>query len=134
MTLLSLLGRLTLGHVPRFEDSASGGFQPVETCDDIAGANVVTSLRTDSNYLFFGEDVPMHAVVLDLDVPAYLIPSSTPGHSHLYIDVEIEEELYFKLLDVLAEARVVEAGYVGASKRRGSTCLRLPWVKKEAVA
>lgn len=55
-----------------------------------AGANVVSSERVDSKY---------HAVLLDLDVPAYLVPSTTPGHSHLYIDVAVPKSDYFSLLE-----------------------------------
>lgn len=72
-----------------------------------------------------------HRVALDIDVPAALIPSSTPGHSHLIIDTQMPWEQYEKLLDALAEAGIVQQGYVGASKRRRASCLRLPWVKKE---
>jgi len=50
---------------------------PVVTVED--GANVVSSLLTNGN----------HAPCIDLDVPAMLVPSSTPGHSHLYIDIEV---------------------------------------------
>jgi hypothetical protein len=50
-------------------------------------------------------DTDRHAPVLDIDVPAYLVPSSTPGHSHLYI-------------------------YVKASIRRRHTAVRVPWLKK----
>lgn len=74
-----------------------------------------------------------HTVMIDLDIPAHLVPSSTEGHSHLYIDFPMKWEQYTKLLDALAEAGIVEPGYVGASKERGFTSLRLPWVKKEEV-
>lgn len=73
----------------------------------------------------------MHSIMLDLDVPAHLVPSSTPGHSHLYIDVKVPWHTYLRLLSALADAGVIERGYVGASKKRGGTFLRLPWVKKK---
>ena len=66
-------------------------------------------------------------------MPAWLIPSSTPGHSHLYVDVSIREDAYFQLLDALANAGVIQRGYADASKRRGGTALRLPWIKKETT-
>jgi hypothetical protein len=77
------------------------------------------------------EDSKMHTIMLDLDVPARLIPSSTEGHSHLYIDVKVCWPRYRKLLDALAEAGVLQEAYVEHSKRKGFTALRLPWVKKE---
>jgi hypothetical protein len=72
-----------------------------------------------------------HKVLLDLDVPAKLIPSTTEGHSHLYIDIEVEDDKYIPLLKVLADVGIIEPGYAVASERRGHTSLRLPWVKKE---
>jgi len=71
-----------------------------------------------------------HAPVLDLDVPHTLIPSTTPGHSHLYLDVELSWWRYKRLLKQLSLAGIIEPGYYRASKRRGFTAVRLPWVKK----
>ncbi len=73
---------------------------------------------------------PWHTIMLDLDVPATLVPSTTPGHSHLYIDVPVRWEMYQEILAVLAKAKILEKGYVGASVHRGFTSLRLPWVRK----
>ena len=104
-------------------------------------STVVSSPRTDASApkprsfddLFDSGPNPEreHALLLDLDVPAYLVPSSTPGHSHLYVDVRIPESKYMKLLEALGNAGVIEDGYVVASQARGGTALRLPWVKKE---
>lgn len=71
-----------------------------------------------------------HAPVLDIDVPAFLIPSSTEGHSHLYIDVPMSWRRYKRILRALAKAGVVEPGYVKASIRRKHTAVRVPWKKK----
>lgn len=75
-------------------------------------------------------DYWFHAPTLDIDIPAYLIPSSTPGHSHLYIDVEITWDKYVKLLNVMAECGILEEGYVKASIAKGGTYVRLPHIKK----
>jgi len=72
----------------------------------------------------------MHRAVLDIDVPAYLVPSSTDGHSHLLIDHQMTWEMYCKVMDVLAEAGILEQGYVAASKRNGASMVRLPWRQK----
>ena len=74
----------------------------------------------------------LHHPVVDLDVPAFLVPSSTPGHSHLYINVAVPWEGYLKLLDVLAELGIVEPAYVSHSKEQGQTLVRVPWVRKAA--
>jgi hypothetical protein len=75
----------------------------------------------------------LHTVMLDLDVPAHLVPSSTPGHSHLYIDAPMPWRTYKRLLVALADAGVIEHGYANVSVARRFTALRLPWIKKEEV-
>jgi O-acetyl-ADP-ribose deacetylase (regulator of RNase III) len=72
-----------------------------------------------------------HTIMLDLDVPATLVPSTTEGHSHLYIDVPLTWSRYTELLRTLGKLGIIEGGYMGASISRGYTSLRLPWVKKE---
>lgn len=71
-----------------------------------------------------------HKVVLDIDMPAKLIPSSTPGHSHLYIDHAMSDRQWRVLIEALAYAGIIEPGYANASLQRGFTAVRLPWVKK----
>lgn len=71
-----------------------------------------------------------HAPALDLDVPARLIESSTPGHYHLYIDVECEWAAYVRLLDAMVACNILEPNYVEACKRQGATFLRPPGVTK----
>lgn len=132
-SLLGLLGRLTTWTVTHWATDSDGMDNWEDDRQEAtveSGANVVSSLLTNR----FFDHGSRHAVLLDLDVPAYLVPSSRPGHSHLYIDVQIEEERYFELLDLLAECRVIERGYANASKKKGGTFLRLPWVKKPGVA
>lgn len=89
---------------------------------DIEAATVITSRVANS--------VDRHKVVLDIDLPAKLVPSTTADHFHLYIDKELEWDVYVELLHALAKAGLVEDGYVGASVDRGHTAARLPWVKK----
>lgn len=74
----------------------------------------------------------LHYPVIDIDINHDYIPSTTPGHGHLYFNTPVTWEQYTKLLDVLAECGIVEEGYVKASKARGYTAVRLPWVKKPA--
>lgn len=72
----------------------------------------------------------MHRPVLDLDIPTRYEPSSTPGHSHLYIDHPLTWEQYEQVLIVLAEVGILEKGYVGAAIAREATYVRPRWVKK----
>jgi hypothetical protein len=72
-----------------------------------------------------------HSPVLDIDFEARLLPSSTEGHYHLYLDgIEMPWPKYRKLLEVLAEVGVIERGYYKASVRRQMTCVPLPGVRK----
>lgn len=84
-------------------------------------ANLVTSQIAGSD---------LHKPVIDIDLPAVLLPSSTPGHHHLFIDKPMSWETYVKLLDAMVEAGLVEPGYVNASVNRGYSSVRLPWVRK----
>lgn len=80
------------------------------------------------------EEVPMHRPVLDLDFPAMLVPSSTPGHFHLYLDKPMKWTAYHDLLGALAEAGIIEEGYAEASQVRGYSAVRVPWLKKGEIA
>ena len=100
---------------------------------DIETANVVSSIMRGHTPAPGGGGSGHHLPVLDLDVPAVLIPSSTDGHWHLYLDVQVPDAAYWPMLEALATAGVLEGGYVRASKARGYTSVRLPWVKKSAV-
>lgn len=71
-----------------------------------------------------------HIPMIDLDIPAVLIPSSTPGHSHLVIETELQWEDYLRLLDVMVDIGLVQAGFRDAALERGETFLRLPWIRK----
>lgn len=68
--------------------------------------------------------------VIDLDLPCRLIPSSTEGHFHLYIDRAIPRDKYLAMLKAMADAGVVEKFYAEAAEMRGATFVRPPWVKK----
>lgn len=124
MNVLSLLANLRLFKVTKWDEDSSVTYsqEEREPAASIAEANVSTSIREDAD--------DSHALLLDLDAPAWLIPSSTEGHSHLYVDVKIPTQQYFVLLDALADAGVIQRGYANSSKHRGGTALRLPWIKK----
>lgn len=73
----------------------------------------------------------MHRVVLDIDMDAALIPSSTPGNHHLIIDKTLPWKDYVELLRALSKAGIIQPGYAKASIARGYSAIRPPWVKKE---
>lgn len=70
------------------------------------------------------------APVLDIDVPCTYVPSSTPGHGHLYIDHQMTLDQYRRLIEVMVEVGIVEKGILCSLEQRGFTCVRLPWVTK----
>jgi hypothetical protein len=100
--------------------SGSSGDGPAQYAPKDGTPNVVTSLTKDG----------WHAPVLDLDIPCEYVPSSTPGHGHLYIDRQMTLPQYVKLMEVLVEVGIVEKGFLYSLEQRGFTCVRLPWVTK----
>lgn len=88
----------------------------------VENANVVTSLLPNGN----------HAPCIDLDFPAYLIPSTTPGHFHLYLEKELSWKEYEKLLKAMSEVGIIEKNYYSMSEKIKQTVLRLPYIKKPA--
>lgn len=71
-----------------------------------------------------------HTPLLDIDMPAALVPSSTEGHFHLYIDKEMTWREYKRFLRAMMKAGIIEKGYYKISVKRKATHLRLPWIKK----
>lgn len=83
-------------------------------------ANLVSSEMEDGN----------HAPALDIDFPCYTLPSSTPGHAHLYFDKPLSWKDYKKLLTTLYEIGYIEEGFYRAAIRTKATYLRLPGILK----
>lgn len=100
------------------DPDAFGDREPADTWEE---ANAISSEIAGTN---------MHAPVLDLDYSAELVPSSTPGHFHLYLNRAVTWPAYKKLLLALAECGLIEDGYVSASIDRQATFVRKPGVTK----
>lgn len=73
-----------------------------------------------------------HHIAVDIDREAWLVPSSTERHSHLYVNMGagIPWDDYVAWLEASAKIGLLEKGYVQVSVKRGHTDLRLPWVSK----
>jgi len=71
-----------------------------------------------------------HAPVLDIDVPVRLVPSTTPGHSHLYVDVPMSRFRMLVLVWAMYFAGILEMGNWWWTLRRGGTFVRIPEVQK----
>ena len=72
-----------------------------------------------------------HRVLLDLDCSHVYIPSSTPGHGHLVIDVPQSWENLNKLLQLLGDMHILQYGFVDATLSRGESWLRAPGIEKD---
>lgn len=87
-------------------------------------ANIISSVVTEVG------DTKYHRVLLDLDVEHHYVPSSTPGHAHLFINVLLPHEKYRNLLITLKECGILGEGTATQIDRDGMTSLRLPGIKK----
>lgn len=72
----------------------------------------------------------MHVPLLDLDINHHYVPSTTKGHAHLYLNVELNHAEYGELLTVLEKLGIIQTGILEQFKRDGMTQLRLPGKKK----
>jgi hypothetical protein len=113
-------------------------FMHVPHIDDIVSANDPRTKGTeapesDANTISSLVCPGIHAPVLDIDFEARLIPSSTLGHYHLYLDKAITWKKYRKLLKALAKAEIIEPGYARSSIWRGYSAVRKPGVLKKVA-
>ncbi len=67
--------------------------------------------REDANLASSLCDNGKHAPVIDIDFPARLVPSKTPGHYHLYLDVEMPWAKYQRLLRSLLTAGIIDKNF-----------------------
>ncbi len=97
-------------------------------------SNILSSVRARPKRVVDGlivhDERTVHSPALDIDIPIKLVPSSTPGHHHLYIDKELSWWQYQQLLMVLADCGIIEKGFACASIERKATFLRKPGVTK----
>lgn len=91
----------------------------------VSDANLVSSRAVEVNGKVY------HYPLLDIDFEAALIPSTHPGHYHLYLNRLMPWEDYIELLTVMEKVGIIQSGVLKAALLAEETCLRLPWVKKE---
>jgi hypothetical protein len=120
MVVPSTLKHRLLRSVEPLEGRPYGTLQSLVSAKTL-DANLVSSQLEASTF---------HAPVLDLDFPCSLIPSSTPGHHHLFIDAPMEWKAYKTLLCALRDAGILQAGFVNSAIDQGQSSVRVPWVRK----
>lgn len=86
----------------------------------IESANLITSETLDG----------FHRPILDIDFEAALVPSSTPGHYHLYLDKVMNWSNYKLLLEALYHCGIIQPGFYDGALRHEATSARLPWIDK----
>jgi hypothetical protein len=117
---VSAFGRLTHHHPDLDHDEYMGDRHSKLVPLPLDESNVVSSLLTNGG----------HAPAIDVDLPIHAVQSSTPGHWHLYLDVELSWPDYLRLLEVMRDVGIVQDGFYRSAKSRGTTLLRLPGVPK----
>lgn len=115
---------------PKELNGAGGSDDPAQPTTPLRRINGDESLDT-ANLVASLDLLDEHRPVLDIDFDARLIPSSTPGHYHLYLDgIALSWPAYLEVLEVLAKHGIIQQGYLKHSKERRMTVVRRPHVKK----
>jgi hypothetical protein len=115
-TMAVARGRKLLKWLTRASRDGYGDVKVLEETEDPFEADLISS--------HIGND--MHMPCLDIDFHADLVRSGTPGHFHLYLDKPIPWKKYKALLKALADAGIIEQGYLKMSLKDGATLLRTP--------
>ena len=127
--LLDQLPAFARGHqlatIPEAESADDDYESEHVRTEDIDKADIMLSFDKETN---------LHRPVLDIDFQLFTVPSSTPGHFHLYLDKPMSWPKYKRLIDALADAGIIEGGYASVSIDRKYTSVRLPWVTKKSQA
>jgi hypothetical protein len=124
---LLFLNRLFM-HLPRVTRKKENSWDPYEDVSSEPRCSAVEASIMTSELL---HSPGLHAPVLDIDLPAALVPSSTPGHYHLVIERAMTWRTYKRLLRAMTRAGLLEKGFTKMAIRRGYTSVRVPWVKKD---
>jgi hypothetical protein len=106
-------------YLVNFDHKTYGDVDYIRT--DEKRANCVGSLLVDGR----------HAPAIDIDLPCRLVPSTTLGCFHLYIDHPTSWFRYRVMLWAMWKAGFVQKGYYKVSVKRKNTFLRMPGVKKK---
>lgn len=73
-----------------------------------------------------------HNLLLDLDCEHWYSKSSTYGHGHLAINIQISEDGLKEIVEVLSKYGIVQQGIKRQLDERGHLSLRLPGLKKNS--
>jgi hypothetical protein len=68
---------------------------------------------------------------VQIDVPHHYVKSTQEGHGHLYIDVEMSNWKWFRLMVAFYRSGTIERGYFAWGIRRWGNFVRRPGIAKE---
>lgn len=105
-------------------DMTEYGMEPAPTTDEALSTLVSSNSVADPD---------THYPIIDLDLPCRLVPSSTSGHFHLYIDAPVGRKRYRELLEALCNADLISEGIILQFDRLNGTFARQPWIAKEGA-
>lgn len=83
-------------------------------------ANLISSKKANGKHVLF----------LDLDQNNKVVPSSTHGHTHIYVDTDLDLAALKEIVDVLAKHGIVQEGIKRQLDEYGFLTLRPPGVVK----
>lgn len=99
------------------------------TVEDIRAEDAAGNLRVsvDGNLIVsaIDETKATHLPIFDLDVPHRLVPSRTPGHSHLYVDVEVPADKLRAVIVAMVDAGLMGPGNLAQFDVRQMMCARV---------
>ena len=98
---------------------------PLERTNSKEDAVLRSSELKDTTGIGWLDETAAHAPALDIDLPCELVPSSTEGHYHLYIDKPMSWENYKVLLTALLQVGVIEQGFFDLAIENQATYLRV---------
>lgn len=81
--------------------------------------------REDANLVSSLTDDGLHMPVIDLDLPAKLVPSRTPGHYHLFLDKEVSWTKYQRLLKAFLAAELIGQDFYDLALKHKQTFARV---------
>lgn len=120
-----------LATVTKFHDYATYDQEVRLEVFDLAEADLVSSETRMHGARKLPRMPQTHQPVFDLDFAAELLPSSTPGHFHLYLNREISWRKYKKVLKAMMKAGLIEPGWYKMTVERHAGHLRAPALVKE---
>lgn len=110
---------------------------------DFDNGNLITSLSAvdfkNKQEMFGGsslniKDLSVNQMpVIDLDIECELLPSSRPGHYHLFIHKEMSHVQYMYLLNALRQCGIIEDGFYYSFLNRGFSAVRTLKTYKKGV-